>query len=208
MGTSLPRVRSQARDPGLWECNRFAVEAQRIADDESRSIRTNQVQAIIPAGRQILVDLDLALLIDNADIHCLGMQIDAAVEWVLLLVESHRGPPWMKVVEPPGDVRHTRRSPASLDRRGAGIAHTLGQPPPEAEAMMSIQRLKPTGRHPRFASFNGCLGVPGSLALAFGSGGRLHVGGIHPLKRLLHPTADNRLIAYNRGIVSCGRRAK
>jgi hypothetical protein len=38
---------------------------------------------------------DLSRLIDNAAIHFSGIQIDAAVEWVLLIVESHhRSPCW------------------------------------------------------------------------------------------------------------------
>ena len=33
----------------------------------------------------------LAGRIDDADMHGSGMQIDAAIEWMLLLVESHQG---------------------------------------------------------------------------------------------------------------------
>ena len=43
---------------------------------------------------QFAMDEDFARLVDDADVHRLGMQIDAAVECVLLCVESHRGPTW------------------------------------------------------------------------------------------------------------------
>jgi hypothetical protein len=57
----------------------------------------------------VLVDEGLARCIDEADVHRSGVQIDAAIEWMLLCIESHHGPPWLgEAVEPaswlPGDT--------------------------------------------------------------------------------------------------------
>ena len=41
-----------------------------------------------------------ALLIDNANVHCLAVQIDPAVEWVLIVVEIHHGLLGSRVLEP------------------------------------------------------------------------------------------------------------
>jgi len=40
------------------------------------------------------------LAIENAQVHPPGVQIDAAIEVVLLIVESHHGSPWEVVLEP------------------------------------------------------------------------------------------------------------
>lgn len=42
-------------------------------------------------GGVVLVQDRLAALVEDAEVHASGVQIDAAVESVLLLVESHRG---------------------------------------------------------------------------------------------------------------------
>jgi hypothetical protein len=44
-------------------------------------------------GVDIAMQDDLALFIEDAQKHLLGMQIDTAVEFVVLLIEPHRGPP-------------------------------------------------------------------------------------------------------------------
>ena len=41
------------------------------------------------AGLHIAVQQDLAILVQDADVHAAGMQIDATVKLVLLGVESH-----------------------------------------------------------------------------------------------------------------------
>jgi hypothetical protein len=74
--------------------------------------------------------------------HASRVQIDAAVKFVLLLVEPHRGlrGRWMQWSP------HQRRSPTLQRREPSGHrSFYLGTPPPtEAEAMMSIQLLQPT----------------------------------------------------------------
>ena len=40
------------------------------------------------------------VVIDDTDVHCSGMEIDAAVVWMLLLIESHHRSPVGQVVEP------------------------------------------------------------------------------------------------------------
>src|SRR5262249_6103976 len=47
------------------------------------------VQERLARGTQVLVEDDLAALIENAQVHAPGMQIDAAVESVLALVKAH-----------------------------------------------------------------------------------------------------------------------
>ena len=49
----------------------------------------NQIQKVIGARLQIAMHENLARLIDDAAVHFSGMQVDSAVEWVLLIVESH-----------------------------------------------------------------------------------------------------------------------
>ena len=39
-------------------------------------------------------------VIDDTDVHCSGMEIDAAVVWMLLLIESHHRSPVGQVVDP------------------------------------------------------------------------------------------------------------
>jgi hypothetical protein len=39
------------------------------------------------------VQHDGTLLVENAQVHLLGMQIDAAVEFVVLKIKPHRGSP-------------------------------------------------------------------------------------------------------------------
>lgn len=40
------------------------------------------------------MDEHFARLVDQTDVHRLGMQVDAAVELMLLFVETHHVPPW------------------------------------------------------------------------------------------------------------------
>jgi PIN domain nuclease of toxin-antitoxin system len=40
------------------------------------------------------------LAIEHAEVHLLGVQIDAAIEFALLIVESHHRPPWEAAREP------------------------------------------------------------------------------------------------------------
>ena len=44
---------------------------------------------------------DVSGSIDQADVHRIGMKVDAAVELVLLFVESHQGPPWVEKLREP-----------------------------------------------------------------------------------------------------------
>jgi hypothetical protein len=47
------------------------------------------------------VDQHLTRLVNDAGVHASRVQVDAAIEWMLLLVKSHHGPPWKReVVEP------------------------------------------------------------------------------------------------------------
>jgi hypothetical protein len=57
------------------------------------TIRSDDFEEGLGVGGDVLVDELVAGLVNDADIHRPGMQIDAAVESVLLAVESHHGPP-------------------------------------------------------------------------------------------------------------------
>jgi hypothetical protein len=81
------------------------------------------------------MDQDFARLIDEADVHGLGMQIDAAVELMLLFVESHHEPP----CQISWDRGRTSRARQTLGHASEPVI--LGQAPPPGEAMMSIKGM-------------------------------------------------------------------
>jgi hypothetical protein len=58
-------------------------------DDNPRSIRGNDVQEGLRTGLHIAVHPDLAVLVEEADVHRPGVQVDAAVKWVLSGVKAH-----------------------------------------------------------------------------------------------------------------------
>ena len=64
------------------------------ADDKSLAIEANRVEKVVGPTGQVAVNERFARLVDDADVHRLGMQIDTAVEFMLLRVKSHHGPPW------------------------------------------------------------------------------------------------------------------
>jgi hypothetical protein len=59
------------------------------ADHEILSIRGNRPEKGLGCGPHIPVEHDLALLIQDAEVHGAGVQVDPAVKLVLLGVESH-----------------------------------------------------------------------------------------------------------------------
>jgi hypothetical protein len=59
------------------------------ADDEVINITKDQLEEQFRVGIDVLMNFDLAPVADNADIHFSGVQIDSAVMFVLLGVESH-----------------------------------------------------------------------------------------------------------------------
>ena len=61
-----------------------------------------------------------ARLVDDADVHGPGVQIDAAVESVLLCVESHHGPPWKRLAVEPA-IEHSTSKVRAL--RALGHRH-------------------------------------------------------------------------------------
>jgi hypothetical protein len=64
------------------------------ADDKFLAVEADRVEKVVGPAGQIAVNERFARLADDADVHCLGMQIDPAVESMLLRVKSHHGPPW------------------------------------------------------------------------------------------------------------------
>ena len=85
------------------------------ADDKFSAVQADGVEKVIGPGGQVAVNERFARLVDDADVHRLGMQIDAAVECVLLSVESHHGPPWNGWrLSPQFGTGPPRSAPASL----------------------------------------------------------------------------------------------
>src|SRR5262245_47200940 len=58
-------------------------------DHHSLSIRSNDVQEGLRVGFHVTVHEDRAALVEDADVHRSGMQVDAAVKWMLGGVEAH-----------------------------------------------------------------------------------------------------------------------
>jgi hypothetical protein len=70
------------------------------ADDEVFSVGRDGVQKWLRPTLHVLVQDDLPVLVENAQVHRTGVQIDAAIERMLLGVESHRGLLLRKLVTP------------------------------------------------------------------------------------------------------------
>jgi hypothetical protein len=58
-------------------------------DDETLSIRGNGFEESLRVGFHVTVKQRLTGLVEDADVHHPGMQVDAAVKWVLGGVKSH-----------------------------------------------------------------------------------------------------------------------
>src|SRR5262245_29486876 len=58
-------------------------------DHNPLSIRSNDVQEGLRVGFHVTVHEDRAALVEDADVHRSGMQVDAAVKWMLGGVEAH-----------------------------------------------------------------------------------------------------------------------
>jgi hypothetical protein len=63
------------------------------ADDEVVAIGLDGPQQRFRPAGEALVEDGLTGLVDDAQVHRPGVQVDATVEWVLSLVESHHGLP-------------------------------------------------------------------------------------------------------------------
>jgi hypothetical protein len=59
------------------------------ADDESVTKRSHGTQKSVGPAGEVLVEDDVAIVVENTDVHRPGVQIDATVESVLLGVEAH-----------------------------------------------------------------------------------------------------------------------
>jgi hypothetical protein len=70
-------------------------------DRQTFAIRADERQKPIGPRLDVLVDQHSASLIDEANVHASRVQIDATIEWMLLLIKPHHGSPWKReVVEP------------------------------------------------------------------------------------------------------------
>ena len=91
--------------------------------------------------RQVAMHEHLAGLIDDADVHGVSVQIDAAVEFVLLLVASHHGSSSLGRVEPGSWLEgDTPPETATWSRTNVFKLANHGTTSSNKEAMMSINR--------------------------------------------------------------------
>ncbi len=67
------------------------AEQALAADDQPVAVGCDRLQESALLGRHFLVQDDQASLVEDAQVHGPGVQIDATVESVLLVVESHHG---------------------------------------------------------------------------------------------------------------------
>jgi hypothetical protein len=51
-------------------------------------------QEVVWLGPHVAMKPSVTLVVENAQVHPLGVQIHAAIVSVLAIVESHHGPPW------------------------------------------------------------------------------------------------------------------
>jgi hypothetical protein len=58
-------------------------------DDEIVAERREGVEQGVEVAGEVFVEDDLAVVIEDADVHGSGVQVDAGVESVLLVVEAH-----------------------------------------------------------------------------------------------------------------------
>jgi hypothetical protein len=72
-------------------------------NDNVLSIWSNGFEKDLRVCFDIPVKYDLSFLVEDAEIHRPGMQIDAAVKFVLLGVKSHLRPPFSEI----GFLNHT-----------------------------------------------------------------------------------------------------
>jgi len=57
--------------------------------DQPLSIRGNRLEEGFRGGFHVAVQHDFTIMTQDTDVHAAGMQVDAAVKWVLIGVESH-----------------------------------------------------------------------------------------------------------------------
>ena len=69
--------------------SQYQVKMHSTATTRSSRYGAIDVQERFGVRRQVLVDEDLAVAVEDADVHRLGVQIDAAVVAMLARVESH-----------------------------------------------------------------------------------------------------------------------
>ena len=51
-------------------------------------------------GVEILVEMFFPVLVDNTNMHAVGVEVNSTVELVLSLIKSHHVLPWASVLEP------------------------------------------------------------------------------------------------------------
>jgi hypothetical protein len=59
-------------------------------DDHVLAEGSDDVEEVLGVGRAVAVDPDIPLSVEHAHVHVPGVEVDAAIELVLLRVESHQ----------------------------------------------------------------------------------------------------------------------
>jgi hypothetical protein len=67
------------------------AEQALTGNDQAVAVGRDRLEKGTRLGGQLLVQDDGAGLVENAQVHCPGVQIDAAIECVSLVVETHHG---------------------------------------------------------------------------------------------------------------------
>src|SRR5262245_16381415 len=91
-------------------------------DHEAVAKRLEGTQQGLRPGRQSPVKNDIAGVINHADVHGPGVQVDAAVESMLALVESHSWSPSKWTVRWCGNLKHTHGTETMMSIRAPGDA--------------------------------------------------------------------------------------
>lgn len=79
--------------------NEQPVGTSPIKSDGVEVYGTRKCVSRVPGVRSHVLAGESAV-IDDTDVHCSGMEIDAAVVWMSLLIESHHRSPVGQVVDP------------------------------------------------------------------------------------------------------------
>ena len=78
------------------------IEGRLTADDQITLFERLQCseEPLDLLGVKIPMQMLFTEMIDDTDVHRVGMQVDPAVEFVLSVVEVHHVPPWVSGLEP------------------------------------------------------------------------------------------------------------
>src|SRR5262249_21439307 len=168
-------------------CQPVPAEQALTGHDQAVAIRRNRFEERVRLRGHFLVQDNLAGLVEDAQVHCPGVQINPAVESVRLVVEAHHGLLW----HGSGSLSPHRGWKATVlpenptlgqKLRGFEPVYPWDRPRPiPSETMISIQRLKLTGAAILVFRASTSCRRPRQLSRAFGHR-RRDRGDVEPLR--------------------------